>query len=312
MTERNNIIVSVCMICYNQEKYIRQAIEGIIRQKCTFLFELVIGEDSSTDTTREICKEYSEKYSDIIRLFLTEKNIGGNENFIRTLEKCNGKYIAVCEGDDYWTDCHKLEKQVALLEENTRITACFTNALIMNELDMTQNIYIDGLPEGVITRDRIFGRGGALYPTASILFRKSCLMLNVFKEIKELAGDTLLIMTLAMKGEIYYYNIVTCVYRVWSGGIYSSTRNDFQKIITRKKLSVKGFTKLINMAPRQFKGFLKERISVECRYIIENERIKGNFAYIARLSFKDAIRLFINLTINRTALNDIKGKLKKD
>lgn len=114
----NKPVVSVGIITYNQAPYIRQAVDGILMQKTDFGMELVIGEDFSTDNTRAICTEYSEKYPHLIKLLPSRANIGAMSNFIRTLEACTGRYIAFCEGDDYWTDSYKLQKQVDFLEKN--------------------------------------------------------------------------------------------------------------------------------------------------------------------------------------------------
>ena len=113
-----NPLVSVHMITYNHEKYIAQAIESALMQKTNFDYEIVIGEDCSTDKTRKIVDTYAKKYPDKIKLILNEKNIGMIPNFIKTLNMCRGKYIAMLEGDDYWTDPYKLQKQVDFLETN--------------------------------------------------------------------------------------------------------------------------------------------------------------------------------------------------
>jgi len=105
------------MITYNHEAYIVQAMEGVLMQKCNFSIELIIGEDCSTDKTRQICNDYALKHSEI-NLLATETNLGMMPNFIRTLRACTGKYIAICEGDDYWTDPLKLQKQVDFLEKH--------------------------------------------------------------------------------------------------------------------------------------------------------------------------------------------------
>lgn len=114
----NQPIVSVCMITYNQEKYIAKAMESVIMQKTNFDYELVIGEDCSEDRTREICRNYKNKYPGKIKLFLQERNLGSNQNFIFTFQACDGEYIAMLEGDDYWTDPYKLQKQIDFLEAN--------------------------------------------------------------------------------------------------------------------------------------------------------------------------------------------------
>jgi glycosyltransferase involved in cell wall biosynthesis len=111
-------LVSVKMITYNHAPYIAQAIEGVLQQKTNFLFELVIGEDCSTDGTREIVFEYQKKYPDIIRVITSDRNIGGRKNSYRATKACRRKYIAFCEGDDYWHQPLKLQKQVDYLESH--------------------------------------------------------------------------------------------------------------------------------------------------------------------------------------------------
>ena len=109
-------LVSVKMITYNHAPYIAQAIEGVLQQETSFPFELVIGEDCSTDGTREIVFDYQKKYPDIIRVITSDQNVGMRKNSLRTTRTCRGKYIAFCEGDDYWHHPQKLQKQVDYLE----------------------------------------------------------------------------------------------------------------------------------------------------------------------------------------------------
>src|SRR5262245_48980818 len=108
--------VSICMITYNHGKFIARAIEGIMNQQTKYDFELVIGEDSSTDDTRAVCESYVAKYPGKIKLLPSDKRYGMVSNLIRVLEECKGKYIAICEGDDYWTHKSKLQKQVDFFE----------------------------------------------------------------------------------------------------------------------------------------------------------------------------------------------------
>lgn len=110
--------VSVCMITYNHEDYIGQSIEHVVKQEMSFPIELIIGEDCSTDRTREIVFEYQRKYPDLIRVITSENNVGMRKNGLRSYEAARGKYIAFCEGDDYWHDSRKLQIQVDFLESN--------------------------------------------------------------------------------------------------------------------------------------------------------------------------------------------------
>lgn len=114
-----NPLVSVCIVAYNHEKYIREAIDGVMMQKTDFEFEVVIGEDCSTDGTREICFEYQKRFPDRIRVLWADRNVrklGGNS--ARCRARCRGLYMAFCEGDDYWTDDRKLQKQVDLIRRH--------------------------------------------------------------------------------------------------------------------------------------------------------------------------------------------------
>ena len=123
----NNIIVSIFILTYNQEQFIAQTIDSILAQKTNFRYQLVIGEDCSTDKTRAICEEYAIHYPHKINLLPPlEKNIGLIANYMRTIKACDGKYIAICDGDDYWIDDIKLQKQVDFLEKNPDYSIVYT------------------------------------------------------------------------------------------------------------------------------------------------------------------------------------------
>jgi glycosyltransferase involved in cell wall biosynthesis len=104
------------MVTYNQAEFIRHAIDSVLSQRTDFPFELVIGEDCSTDGTREIVADYESRYPDLVRVITSETNVGARENFYRVMKACRGKYVACCEGDDYWHDHLKLQKQADFLE----------------------------------------------------------------------------------------------------------------------------------------------------------------------------------------------------
>lgn len=130
-------LVSVNMVTYNHERYIAQAIEGVIQQKTNFPFELVIGEDCSTDSTRQIVFEYQAKYPDIIRVITSENNIGAHNNSLRVTRACQGKYIAYCDGDDCWHNQSKMQIQVDFLEANPDYVLVHSNCRVFKQ-DMGQ------------------------------------------------------------------------------------------------------------------------------------------------------------------------------
>jgi glycosyltransferase involved in cell wall biosynthesis len=144
----SKIKVSVCMITYNHEAFISEAIESVLMQQTDFEYELVIGEDCSTDRTREIVVEYAKKYPDRIRLLLHEQNMGlmGKKNLVATYRACRGMYIALLEGDDYWTDPLKLQKQVDYMESHRDCALCFHNVLMVHD-DGSQPEHLYNAPD---------------------------------------------------------------------------------------------------------------------------------------------------------------------
>lgn len=123
-------VVSVCTITYNHEKYISEALNSFLMQETDFPFEIIIDDDCSPDNTIEIIMKYQKKFPNIIKANLRQKNIGAIQNFFSNIQRGNGKYIALCEGDDYWTDPLKLQKQVEFLDGNDEVIMTFENAMI--------------------------------------------------------------------------------------------------------------------------------------------------------------------------------------
>jgi glycosyltransferase involved in cell wall biosynthesis len=141
LMKNGNPLVSVCVVTYQHKSYIKKCLDGILSQQTDFKFEIILGEDESDDGTREICKEYSKKHPEIIRLFLRSRNDviflddkpTGRSNYTQNLKVAKGKFIAICDGDDYWTDPLKLQKQISFLNENPDHTICFTSTSILKK-----------------------------------------------------------------------------------------------------------------------------------------------------------------------------------
>jgi glycosyltransferase involved in cell wall biosynthesis len=206
----NQIMVSVCMITYNHEKYISQAIEGVIMQQTSFPIELIIGEDCSTDNTRKICIEYQKKYPEIIKLRLPESNIGIIHNFLETMLESKGKYIAICEGDDYWTDPLKLQRQIEFLKQNQEFSACCHQTKVIYESNIYSVHDFATVNSNVIKLSDILN--GRIFHTASVVFKseiikKHPLPLNI------LSADRALNFLLVSFGSIYFFKESMCVYR---------------------------------------------------------------------------------------------------
>lgn len=126
------IKVSIMMLAYNHEKYIRQALDSVVHQRTNFCFEAMIGEDCSTDRTREIIREYKKEYPDIIKPLFRKSNLGASKNVVSTLRRCNGEYVAFLECDDYWTDMDKLQKQADYLDTHPECSGVMTKAVVVD------------------------------------------------------------------------------------------------------------------------------------------------------------------------------------
>ena len=225
MDKEPNIIVSVDMITYNHELYIAQAIEGVLMQKTNFKFELVIGEDCSTDTTAAVVKVYAQKYPDIIKARYNEKNLGVQENGLKTIQECTGTYMAFCEGDDYWTDPYKLQKQVDFLEANPKYVACGHESSVRFYVTepYSETTYSEWL--GILPRQKYTGEE---FITSPIPFHVNSLVCrNILKfddQIQDiflhaLVGDYTLYAILANLGDVYFFSEIMSVYNMRDSGI---------------------------------------------------------------------------------------------
>lgn len=223
------IEISVCIITYNHEKFIAQTLEGILMQKGDFELEIIIGEDCSTDATADIIRNYEQRFPDIIKPIYNKKNLGPSKNAYQTLMRCEGKYIAVCEGDDYWTDAYKLQKQVDFLDKNPDFSICFH--LVENLIEETQVIQ---KPENRLTKD-VFELEDVLrvgfVTTCAMVFRN-----HLFKQLPEWYfkmqyGDWALSLILAQYGKIKLIKEYMAVYRIHSKGIWSGQLYDRRLLI---------------------------------------------------------------------------------
>jgi glycosyltransferase involved in cell wall biosynthesis len=219
----NNIpFVAIYMITYNHEAFIAKAIESVMMQKTSFDFKLYIGEDNSTDNTAEVCKFLKEKYPQKIELFLNEKNLGANLNAKQIFAasfSSGAEYIALLEGDDYWTDPLKLQKQVDFLEANPDYVLCFHQVSILNTNGEIVDDFITKVPENYETIETLARLGNYIH-TPSVVFR------NIIKEFpfefsQSPIGDYFLYLMIAEHGKLKYLEEKMAVYR-HGVGVFSS------------------------------------------------------------------------------------------
>lgn len=122
-------LVSVCITTYNHAAWVAQAVESILAQRTSFGVEVIVGDDCSADATVEIVRRLAGQHPDRVRLLEAAQNMGMRANYRRTIEAARGKYIAICDGDDYWVDCEKLERQVAELERDAEVGLCYSRSI---------------------------------------------------------------------------------------------------------------------------------------------------------------------------------------
>lgn len=231
--------VSVCVQTYQHANFIKDCLDGILMQETDFPIEVLLGEDASTDGTREICKEYAQKYPDKIRLFLhhRENNIKingqptGRFNFLYNMFSARGKYIAFCEGDDYWTDPLKLKKQVVFLEKNDIFSLCFHNVNIYKSKNGKDFFFPmhESLKKGIF--DTLDILRPWLIPTASILFRRNPGFIFPEWFFNCPSGDRALFLFLSLDGKFKYINEIMGVYRKHDQGL-SLTHYGYEKVFS--------------------------------------------------------------------------------
>ena len=285
----DEIIVSIVCATYNHEKYIEDAIESFLMQKTNFKYEIIIHDDASTDNTTNIVKKYSKKYPNFIHTIIQDENQYHKK--ISILEKylipmANGKYIAMCEGDDYWTDAYKLQKQVDLLEKHPECdicahTASAVDAIIKNEIDKIMPSKKDTLFD---IKNVILGDGGFV-ATNSLMFRKKIFdstpdFWNVYK-----LDYSIQIMG-SLRGGMLYLSECMSAYRVCAEGSWTKRMKE------NKDLYINHYEKIIEMLKSldvYTNGRYKEEILYKIRWKeIQILNIKRKFNIVIR-DYKDVL-----------------------
>jgi glycosyltransferase involved in cell wall biosynthesis len=223
-------LISVFIITYNHEPYIAEAIEGVVMQKVDHPIEIIIGEDYSTDGTYAICQRYAQKYPELITLLPSARNLGMMGNFLRTLKSCKGRYIAFCEGDDYWVDERKLQKQIDFLEANPSVVFTFHASKIV---DVRTGIFGDyykhkDFKTGILDKGILFEKGGGSFVSPSILFKSEILSYPDWVT-NAATGDFPLLLLGMIAGDIGYMDDPMCVVRLKTGVSWSESFTSYEK-----------------------------------------------------------------------------------
>lgn len=330
-------MVSIYCTVYNHEKYIAEAIEGFVMQKTDFKYEVLIHDDASTDQSAEIIRSYEQRYPDIIKPIY--QNINQHSKGVRICQAFNyprakGKYIALCEGDDYWTDPHKLQKQVDYMEQNPGCTFCFHNAFLAND---TSGLFKKAMiPHADQNRKYFFNQNKSynvgelqllgFIPTASFLYRKEISDNLPDWYFNAPAGDLAIKLIAASYGYAYYINEIMSVYRINVKGSMTAQwkREDNTKKVARMEGFIKTLAAFDKWSNYKYTNEIQgSKVSFEFRLelakgnkrIFSEEKYKNYFATIGtREKIKCYIKLYLPEIItflNRSLPFDIKYRLVK-
>jgi glycosyltransferase involved in cell wall biosynthesis len=226
--------LSVVIITYNQERFVERAIKSALAQRAEFDYEIVIGDDCSTDRTPEIVRDFHRCYTDRIVPFFREQNLGANRNLEATLAACRGEYVALLEGDDYWTSEEKLQRQVDFLDAHPDCAISCHRVHVADEMGTGQRALFPLCPAGLYTIEDLLA--GNFIMTVSTVFRRSLagVLPDWFFELK--LGDWPLCALIARYGKIHLMDDAMAVYRIHSGGVWSGRTTASRLLETSRML----------------------------------------------------------------------------
>lgn len=218
--QSKGIVVSVACITYNHAPYIRQCLAGFLMQKTNFPIEIIVHDDASTDGTDDIIREYALKYPELFKVILQEENqySKGVDVLSLVFERSAGKYIALCEGDDYWTDPLKLQKQVDFLEKNPEYVMCSHRYDFYNQSNNTFDYNSDDKSRPYTLEFLL--DGGWLFQPLTVVFRRTALESSRYSECRYRV-DIVLFYFLLQHGLGYYLSDNMAIYRLHNGGVWS-------------------------------------------------------------------------------------------
>lgn len=297
--KKQDIKVSICCITFNQEDYIKDALDSFLMQKTNFKYEIIIHDDASTDNTVRILKEYKQKYPDMIKLILQKNNQYslGKEVFPNTFNIAKGKYIAICDGDDYWTDENKLQIQVDYMESNENCTLC---AHSFNYVDKNRSI-IESVNRykhntRCSERDIIIGDGG-FFATSSLMIPA-----KILKDLPEYyynctVGDYPMQLYAMSKGEAHYISKNMSDYRInsngsWTSNIYSGTEDEVKvRLIKHSKSMIKMLESFNKSTDYKYRDIVNEMIN---RFEIDIYLLNGDYSILKQKRSRQYIKEKLN------------------
>lgn len=313
-------LVSVVCITYNHYPYIKECLEGFVNQKTDFKYEVIIHDDASTDGTTEVIREYAEKYPEIIiPMYESENQYSQGKKFLRRImcECTKGKYMAFCEGDDYWCDENKLQKQVDYMERNDDCTLVMHNGYSLNNETGEKKI-MNPYPESAVLSERdVIIERKVMPATASMMYKSSCI-----KEMPDLfwnapVGDRPQRMYLTLKGSVYYLSDAMCVYRRNIKGSFSdrvAVNEEYRKkCLERMIVFFDNFNEYTENKYQEEIEYVKSREYYHYHTRSQNYFLAMKTEYFKKnFSAKEKIKWFISMNMPDGMKKGIKKILKNE
>lgn len=305
------VLVSINCITYNHENYIEQAIEGFLKQKTDFEFEILIHDDASSDNTVNIIKKYQKQHPNIIKPIFQEINQHTSGvrkiSYVFNHSRAEGKYIAICEGDDIWTDSLKLQKQVDYMEKNTSCSFSFHSSNIINSKDIIKGIIRPFTSSRIVSNEELIIGGGGLVPTQSIVYRKA-----LFDNAPQLyfdapVGDYPMQIILGSLGEVYYFDSPMSMYRkvVKGGNSWSSKNRSAQAIVNLNNKLINLLEDYDELTSKKYHNTIVRTI-IKCEFhiIIQQRQFfcifkKRNLTHFIKLSFIGKVKAIMQILFPR-------------
>ncbi len=297
-------LVSIICNTYNHEEYIAKTIDSFVMQQTNFKFEILIHDDASTDRTAQIIRDYEKCYPDLIKAICQNENQRSKGISVTKLNiaRAQGKYIAFCEGDDYWTDPYKLQKQVEYMEAHPECSLCVHGGYVVNSSDET----IIGKHQAskknqVFTVEQVIEGGGGLFLTNSMVFPKK--FAEVRPKFFDLSpvGDYPLAISLSLLGTVYYIDEIMSAYRANVRGSWTTSNlSTIEKRTKHFQLIAVMLDEIDHYTNYQYKDAIKRtKNNNQFNLLLDQGKFQearsGEYAanYLA-LSYKNRIRIFIN------------------
>ena len=299
--------VEVSIICntYNHEKYIEDALKSFLIQKTNFKFEILVHDDASTDRTQEIIRKYENKYPNIIKpIYQKENQYSKDPKNIEKIQtnRIRGKYVAICEGDDFWSDENKLQMQYDILEKNPKINICSHSVRkVKEDGTKTQKIVRPQRKDTIISVEQVISGGGGLVGTSS-LFIRSSFYKNQPKFIRDFNLDYFIQISNSLPNGMYYIDKIMSSYRLES---ISSVTKEWSK---NRDIKLTMNTRIIEMLKKineetngKYNNAILEAISLnEYEMLIYDRNYKEmkNHPYFKKISLKDKFKIYVKDFIN--------------